>query len=89
MQRHAFMSCQPQPAAPERTTKAGVLIKEFTDHEVDLGQAFVSTGMKDLQTKMLTLAQAKKRKGDMVLQSRKHQRLLQTEQHKAIKCAAQ
>ncbi|KAL3143134.1 hypothetical protein ABBQ38_003403 [Trebouxia sp. C0009 RCD-2024] len=71
--------------SPTRELPKQDLIKEFTDRKVDLGQAFVSTGMGDLQTKMLTLAEAKKRKGDMVLQSRKQQRLLQTEQHKAIK----
>ena len=64
------------------------LIKEFTDRKVDLRQAFVSTGMGDLQTKMLTVAEAKKRKADIVLQSRKQQRLLQVEQPKAIKCNA-
>ena len=39
------------------------LTKEFTDRKVDLRQAFVSTGMGDLQIKMLTLklAEAKKR----------------------------
>ena len=63
-------------------------IKEFTDHKLDLRQAFVSTGMGDLQTKMLTLAQAKKRRADMVLQSRKQQKLLQAEQPKTIECSA-
>lgn len=64
------------------------LIKEFTDHKLDLRQAFVSTGMGDLQTKMLTLAEAKKHKADIVLQSRKQQKLLQAEQPKLIECAA-
>ncbi len=47
------------------------LIKEFTDRKLDLRQAFVTTGMGDLQTKLLTVAEAKKRKADIVLQSRK------------------
>ena len=64
------------------------LIKEFTKLKLDLRQGFVSTGMGDLQTKMLTLAEAKKRKADIVLQSRKQQRLQQAEQPKAIGCAA-
>ena len=54
------------------------MIKEF--RQLNLRQGFVSTGMGDLQTKMLTLAEAKKRKADVVLQSRKHQRLMQAEQ---------
>ena len=64
------------------------LIKEFTHFKLNLRQAFVSTGMGDLQTKLLTVAEAKKRKADMVLQSRKQQRLLQAEQPKLIECAA-
>ena len=64
------------------------LIKEFTDRKVDLRQAFVSTGMGDLQTKMLTLAEAKKRKADVVLKSRKQQRPLQAKQPRLIECAA-
>ncbi len=62
------------------------LIKEFTNRKLDLRQAFVSTGMGDLQTKTLTLAEAKKRKIDIVLQRRKQQKLLQAEQPKAIEC---
>ena len=64
------------------------LIKEFTDLKLNLRQGFVSTGMGDLQTKMLTVAEAKRRKADMLLQSRKQQRLLQAEQPRAIECAA-
>ena len=64
------------------------LIKEFTHFKLNLRQGFVSTGMGDLQTKLLTVAEAKKRKADMVLQSRKQQRLLQAEQPKLIECAA-
>ena len=64
------------------------LIKEFTQQKLNLRQGFVSTGMGDLQTEMLTLAEAKKRKADIVLQSRKQQRLLQAEQLKEIECAA-
>ncbi len=64
------------------------LIKEFTDRKVNLRQAFVSTGLGDLQTKLLTVAEAKKRKADIVSQSRRQQRLLQTEQPRQIECAA-
>ncbi|DBA74982.1 TPA: hypothetical protein ACH3X1_010325 [Trebouxia sp. C0004] len=64
------------------------LIKEFTDRKVNLRQAFVTTGMGDLQTKLLTVAEAKKRKADIVSQSRKQQRLLQTEQPRQMECAA-
>ena len=64
------------------------LIKELTHFKLNLRQGFVSTGMGDLQTKLLTVAEAKKRKADMVLQSRKQQRLLQAEQPKLIECAA-
>ena len=61
------------------------LIKEFTELKLNLRQGFVSTGMGDLQTKTLTLAEAKKRKAEMVLQSRKQQRLLQAEQPREIR----
>ena len=70
------------------------LIKEFTQFKLNLRQGFVSTGMGDLQTKLLTVAEAKKRKADIyvlhyiVLQSRKQQRLLQAEQPREIECAA-
>ena len=64
------------------------LMKEFTQFKLNLRQGFVSTGMGDVQTKLLTVAEAKKRKADIVLQSRKQQRLLQAEQPKAIGCAA-
>ena len=63
------------------------LIKEFTQLKLNLRQGLVSTGIGDLQTKMLTLAEAKKRKADTVLQSRKQQKLLQAEQPKTIECA--
>ena len=63
------------------------LVKEFAGLKLNLRQGFVSTGMGDLQTKILTVAEAK-RKADMVLQSRKQHRLLQAEQPKLIECAA-
>ena len=47
------------------------LIKEFAGLKLNLRQGFVSTGMGDLQSKLLTVAEAKKRKADIVLQSRK------------------
>ena len=64
------------------------LIKEFTQLKLNLRQGYVSTGMGDLQTKMLTLAEEKKRKADTVLQSRKQQKLLQAEQPRLIEDAA-
>jgi len=65
------------------------LIMEFTQLKLNLRQGFVSTGMGDLQTKMLTVTEAKKRKADIETRSRKQQRLLlQAEQPKAIECAA-
>ena len=64
------------------------LIKEFAGLKVNLRQGSVSTGMGDLQSKLLTVAEAKKRKADTELHSRKQQKLLQTEQPGAIKGAA-
>lgn len=64
------------------------LIKEFAGLKLNLRQGFVSTGMGDLRSKTLTLAEAKKRKADADTQARKQQRLLQTEQPSAIQCAA-
>ncbi len=63
------------------------LIKEFTDLKLNLRQGFVSTGMGDLQSKLLTVAEAKKRKADIVLHNRKQQKLLQADQPKLIECA--
>ena len=62
------------------------LIKEFAGLKLNLRQGFVSTG--DLQSKLLTVAEAKKHKAGIELQSRKQQRLLQTEQPKTVKCMA-
>ena len=56
------------------------LTKEFVGLKLDLRQDFVSTGMGDLQSKLLTVAEAKKRKADVILQSRKKQSLLQADQ---------
>ena len=64
------------------------LLKEFAGLKLNLRQGFVSTGMGDLQSKLLTLAEAKKRKADIELQSRKRQKLLQADQPKAIECIA-
>lgn len=63
------------------------LVKEFTDLKLNLRQGFVSTGMGDLKTKLLTVAEAKKRKADTDTQRRKQQKLLQAEQPKLIDCA--
>ena len=64
------------------------LIKEFSQLKLNLRQGFVATGMGDLQTKTLTITQAKKRKAEIGLQSRKQQKLLQAEQPRLIECAA-
>ena len=64
------------------------LIKEFAGLKLNLRQGFVSTGMGDLQSKLLTVAEAKKRKAGIESQSRKQQKLLQAEQPKLIECAA-
>ena len=42
----------------------------------------------DLQGKLLTLAEAKKRKVDIVTQAKRQKLLVQAEQPKAIECAA-
>jgi len=65
------------------------LIEEFTDLKLNLRQGFVSTGMGDLKTKLLTIDEAKKRKADASTQRRKQQKLMQAEQPRAIECAAQ
>ena len=46
------------------------LIKDFAGLKLNLRQGFVSTGMGDLQGKLLTVAEAKKRKANTELQSR-------------------
>ena len=43
------------------------LIKDFAGLKLNLRQGLVSTGMGNLQSKLLTLAEAKKRKADIVL----------------------
>jgi hypothetical protein len=65
-----------------------MLIKEFKELKLNLRQGFVSTGMGDLKTKLLTVAKAKKRKADVDTQRKKQQKLMQAEQPKAIECAA-
>ncbi|KAL3134481.1 hypothetical protein ABBQ38_006335 [Trebouxia sp. C0009 RCD-2024] len=60
------------------------LIKEFAGLKLNLRQGFVSTAMRDLQSKLLTVAEAKKRKADIELQSRKRQKLLQAEQDERL-----
>lgn len=64
------------------------LTKEFKELKLNLRQGFVSTGMGDLKTKLLTVAEAKKRKADADTQRRKQQRLVQADQPVAIECAA-
>ena len=46
------------------------LIKEVTQHKLNLRQGFVSTGMGDLHSKLVTIEEAKQRKADIELQSR-------------------
>ncbi len=64
------------------------LVREFGKHKLDIRQAFVSTGMGDLQKHTLSVTEAKKRKkANVVTHTRKQQRLLQPEQPRAIECA--
>lgn len=63
------------------------LIQEFEGLKVNMRQGFVLTGMSDLQTKMLTIGEAQKRKKEQISQARKRQKLLQAEQPRAIGCA--
>ena len=53
------------------------LITEFTQQKLNLRQGFVSTGMGDLQTKLLAIDEAQKRKREQSSQARKRQKLLQ------------
>ena len=80
---HPGRTPKSRPKRPEAD-----LIKEFAGLKLNLRQGFVSTGMGDLQGKLLTVAEAKKRKAEVALQSRKQQKLLQAEQPRAIECAA-
>ncbi len=64
------------------------LIKEFTQLKLNVRQGFASIGMGDLQSKLLTVAEAKKRKASIESQSRKQQKLLQAEQPRTIEGAA-
>ena len=64
------------------------LIKELTQQKLNLRQGFVTTGMGDLQSKLLTVAEAKKRKADADVQKRKQRRLLEAEHPLAIEFAA-
>ena len=64
------------------------VIKEFIQLKLNLRQGFVSIGMGDLQTRTLTVTEAKKRKAEIGLQSKKQQKLLQAEQPKKNECAA-
>ena len=60
------------------------LIKEFASLKLNLRQGFVSTGMGDLQAKMLTLEEAKKRRDEISSQAKRQRLLSQAEQPKAI-----
>ncbi|DBA76177.1 TPA: hypothetical protein ACH3X1_009906 [Trebouxia sp. C0004] len=50
-----------------RASAEADLIREFAQLKLNLRQGFVSTGMGDLQSKLLTVAEAKKHKVDVVL----------------------
>ncbi|DBA87753.1 TPA: hypothetical protein ACH3X1_004756 [Trebouxia sp. C0004] len=63
------------------------LIKEFTRQKLNLRQGFMSTGMGDLQSVLLTVAEAKKRKANTESEQ-KAAKLLQTEELKTIECTA-
>ncbi|DBA82359.1 TPA: hypothetical protein ACH3X2_000616 [Trebouxia sp. C0005] len=63
------------------------LIQEFEGLKVNMRQGFVLTGMDDLQTKMLAIDEAQKRKKEQSSQARKRQKLLQAEQPRAIEYA--
>ena len=52
------------------------LLAEFKDLKLNLRQGFVSTGMGDLQSKLLTIDDVKQRKAEQVCQARKRQKLL-------------
>lgn len=62
------------------------LLKEFAGLKLNLRQGVVSTGMGDLQGKLLTVAEAKKRKANIDLQSRMRQKLMQAEQPRTSEC---
>lgn len=51
-------------------------------------QGFLSTFTDDVKTKLLTVAEAKKRKADTDTQHRKQQKLLHAEKRRAVECAA-
>ena len=59
-----------------RTLSEADLIKEFAGLKLNLRQGFVSISMGDLQGKLLTVAEAKKRKANIESQSRKQHKLL-------------
>ena len=48
----------------------------------------MSTGMADLQSKLLTVAEAKKRKANIESQRRRHQKLLQAEQLRTVESSS-
>jgi len=73
---------------PLRELAEADLIKEFTHLKLNLRQGFVSTGMGDVQTKMLTPTEANKRKAHQVCRAKKQQKRLLAEQPRATACAA-
>ena len=62
------------------------LIQEFEGLKVNMRQGFVLTGMGDLQTKLLAVDEAQKRKKEQINQAKKRQKLLQAEQPRTSEC---
>ena len=77
-----------QKFVSDHLQRRGKLIKEFTQQKLNLRQGFVSTGMGDLQSKLLTVAEAKKRKATIESQSRGQQKLLQAENLRTVESSA-
>ena len=71
-----------------RGLRESELLTEFKGLKINLRQGFVSTAMGDLQQKLLTVEETKKRKAEQIWQARKRQKLLQMEQPKTVQCAA-
>jgi len=64
------------------------LIKKFTELKLNLSQGIVCTALGDLLKKVLTFTEAKTCKVDIATQAKRQKLLVQTEQPRAIECAA-
>ena len=71
-----------------RSLSEADLKQEFASLKLNLRQGFVSVGMGDLQAKMLTLDEAKKRRDKISSQAKRQRLLSKAEQPKCIECAA-